>query len=128
MLTIHLGTGKRDISSQISWQEDSSSVEKTIVYAWMLCVEETNSINSAVDKPEVMNNIKKAASWENWEANDWPKSPVESNEDPQINLPVVRQLLPGFTFNASPYKLFNEPAMNRYQKPNTSNKHVLIPP
>lgn len=61
----------------------------------MLCVEETNSINSAVDKPEVMNNIKKTASWENWEADDWPESPVES-EDPQIKLPVVHQLL-GFT-------------------------------
>lgn len=63
----------------------------------MLCVEETNSINSAVDKAEVMNNIKKSASWENWEADDRPPSPVESNEDPHINPPVVRRLLPGFT-------------------------------
>lgn len=74
----------------------------------MLCVEETNSINSAVDKPEVMNNIKKSASWENWEAGDWPKSPVESNEEPQINLPVKHQLLLGFTSNASPHKLLNQ--------------------
>lgn len=59
----------------------------------MLCVEETNSINAAVDKPEVMNNIKKTASWESWEADDWPKSPVESNEDPQLNLPVVHHRL-----------------------------------
>lgn len=75
-----------------------------------------------------MNSIKKTASWEKWEADDWPKLPVESNEDPQINLPVVRQLLLGFTLNAFPYKMFNEPAMNRYQKSNTSNKHGLIYP
>lgn len=60
---------------EITWQQESPVFPLISSYAWVLSIEERNSINLTVNKSEVMNNIRKTAvkrdPRENWKAYYW---------------------------------------------------------